>query len=105
MNKKFEKGHDDLLNSVAESASNLAKNVNKASKAMKNFGKKADKAKRHKPVVSASEMKTTTLYRGLSGGMLYRRLIDGNIEKLIDGSWIEVKVNYDFLNNEKFKEY
>lgn len=83
----------------------MADKVNKAGKAVKKLGKQLNKAKHHKAVVSASEMKPTTLYKGLSDNLLYRRPENSNIEKMVNGKWVDVKVNYDFLNNEKFREY
>lgn len=109
MNKKFKTDMDDnLLNSVAESALKAADKFDK-------LGKELNKAKKvlqgkperrfQKKVVNVSDMKPTILYKGLSDGLLYRRLTD-KIEKMVgDGKWVEVKVNYDFLNNEKFREY
>jgi hypothetical protein len=98
MKKGFKKEHADVINAVAESASKAANAFNK-------LGKEINKAKHHKQVVSASEMIGTTLY-SLSDGLLYRRLkSDGPIEKLFAGRWEEVTLNYNFLTNEKFREY
>lgn len=110
MNKKFKKGVDDnLLNSLAESALKAAdkfnKIVNDLDKIKKVLQGKPPNKRFEKKVVSASDMKLTTLYKGLSDGLLYRRLND-RIEKMVGaGKWVEVKVSYDFLNNEKFREY
>lgn len=96
----------DLLNSVAESAGNLAVSTNKAAKEVKNLGKKLNKAKNHKAIVSASEMIGTTLYKSLSDSLLYRRLkSSGPVEKMVAGVWKEVNMDFNFLTNERFKEY
>ena len=103
---KKQKLDADLLNSVAESASNLATAGVKASTAVKNLGKSINKAKNHKAIVSASEMKSSTCYKGQSDNLLYRRLkSDGPIEKMVNGCWKEVRMDFNFLTNEKFKEY
>jgi hypothetical protein len=58
----------------------------------------------HKKLVTAGGMVTTKLYKGRDG-FIYRKLNNGKIEKMVEGRWNEIKVNYDFLNNEKFREY
>lgn len=105
MNKKFKKEHSDVFNAVAESASNMADSVNKAGKAVKKLGKQLNKAKHQKMVVSASEMTASTLYKGVNDGLLYRRPTNGKLERMVGSKWVEVKVNFDFLNNERFREY
>lgn len=105
MNKKLSKEHSNVINAVAESASRMADKVNKAGKSLHKMGKQLNKAKNFKEVVSASQMKSTTIYKGVSDGKLYRRPTNGKIETMVGSQWVEVKVNYDFLNNEEFREY
>jgi len=98
-NKKLD---SDLLNSVAESASNLADETNKAAKKVKKFHKAANKAKRVIEEVSVSEMLSTKCYRSRDG-KLYRRLDGGKLENLDNGTWKEVKLSYEVLTNLKLR--
>lgn len=95
----------DVAVSGYKAADALNKAASKAADAVNKLGKQLNKAKHSKAVVSASEMETNILYKGLCDDKLYRRSNDKSIEKMVNGKWTKAKVDYNFLTNEKFREY
>jgi len=102
MNNKFKKEDADRAGKVLK---NLGASAKEATQSIGKMAKQLNRAKHYKAVICASDMKSTTIYKGVSDDKLYRRPINGKIERMEGNKWVEVKVNYEFLNNEKFREY
>jgi len=104
----------EQLNSLAKAFREVEGVLKGATCAGEKFNKEVYKAKKvlqgkpkkEKPVVSVSEMKSSCLYvlHGSDGNTLYKR-VNGQLEKMVNDGWIEVKVTREMLINTKFREY